>query len=615
MRALNTPTITTRLAVGSGLLGCLFLGGVALHLGTLTDTLATPREQLPVGQLHSKMQAARESSHLFLLHKKPDQIEAVTQSLTELQQITDTLLHAQPDAATARLLHTLRPLAESHLAAFLDLAKEETDKGLRPHSGLQGKLRATAETLEQQIAPYNLDELQRNLLKMRQTEQAYQLTNELKYLAILEKNLRQTSNAACASALPAPVKEALLAGLDQYWTAFKSFLQQSLENAEASPDRFRSIALEMETLLNARHIPGVEQLYLAIRQDEQAYQLYKETNKRDGMVQKLEALQQAIAASPIPNEEKAALTEAATTYQATFLALLAKEEAVNERVEKMQASAESMEPILAAILLRDREERDAALATARQQAHIALGLSGLLLLCGLLLARQSRRLIAEESPEPQQPLSSELALAQQQHADTTRACAHSMAQQATAMAETATALGEMLPRIRQQSDDLHALETIAQASARGSVTAATAITQTVTSMEEIARNISLIEELARQTDLLALHAAAEPPKAGKRGKKLAAMVVELHALAARAQHGAREIAAPSATGVVQAEEAGKRVAQLLPEMEKMARQARRLAAANREEMQQMEQNRQQISRAAETLSEAAERVHNRESLS
>ncbi|MEO5353595.1 MAG: methyl-accepting chemotaxis protein [Magnetococcus sp. XQGC-1] len=645
MRLFNNLSVAAKVGAGFGLVGVLFLGVIALYQGTLTRTLATfqgevldraEAEKSNAMRLNVLMLEARRSEKDFLLRKDPKYVEAVKQRLSAMQQTLDGMLKTAQenhDSESVRLDSEIKKLAESYLAAFLNMAKDETEKGLDPQSGLQGKFRASAHNMEKLIRQYDTEEITLGLLQMRRAEKDYQLRKELKYIALLEKHLQRTQDAVGQSTLPDPVKQELTTKFKKYWTDFKEYLQHSADKSGGATDTFREVAHDIEALLTAHHVPGLDRFYLEIRKDEKDYLLRGEEKYVTGVTKKLDALRKAVAASAIADGEKNTLTETAGQYQTAFLALVAKDKDLATTTEKMRAAAHAIDPAIEAIVKESSEDMtktaSTATATAQQNAHTALGASGVILLIGLFfswligraiatpvrilqgifekfaggdltatsnlnqtdevgtmataLGRCSNRL--REVIAQVKNSATEVAQGSQQLSDAAQMFAQSSTQQAAAIEETSSATEQMVSSIQQNSDNATATEKISQMAAKNAVETGQAVSQAVAAMAEIARKISIIEEIARQTNLLALNAAIEAARAGEHGKGFAVVAAEVRKLAERSQTAAGEIGSLSTSSMEVAERAGNMLTKLVPDIQKTAELVQQISNSSREQSQ------------------------------
>ncbi|OHE63556.1 MAG: hypothetical protein A2413_03410 [Treponema sp. RIFOXYC1_FULL_61_9] len=162
-------------------------------------------------------------------------------------------------------------------------------------------------------------------------------------------------------------------------------------------------------------------------------------------------------------------------------------------------------------------------------------------------------------------------------------------QQASAAEQVSASMEQMSASIRQTADNSIQTEKLAEKSAVDAKAGGIAVTETVKAMREIASKISVIEEIARQTNLLALNAAIEAARAGEAGKGFAVVASEVRKLAERSQAAASEIHILSGTSVAVAENAGERIAAIIPDIERTADLVREISASSREQHQGVDQ--------------------------
>lgn len=101
--------------------------------------------------------------------------------------------------------------------------------------------------------------------------------------------------------------------------------------------------------------------------------------------------------------------------------------------------------------------------------------------------------------------------------------------------------------------------------------------------DEISGIIQVIRDVAEQTNLLALNAAIEAARAGEHGKGFAVVAAEVRKLAERSQVAAGEINGLSSGSVAIAEQAGERLAALVPSIQRTAELVQEISAASREQ--------------------------------
>ena len=156
-------------------------------------------------------------------------------------------------------------------------------------------------------------------------------------------------------------------------------------------------------------------------------------------------------------------------------------------------------------------------------------------------------------------------------------------EQAASAEEASSSIEEMVANIRQNTDNAQQTEKIAVQGAEDAQRSGQSVGETVVAMRNIAEKILIVEEIARQTNLLALNAAIEAARAGEHGKGFAVVASEVRKLAERSQQAAGEINELSVSSVAVAEEAGRALEAMVPNIQKTAELVQEIAAASREQ--------------------------------
>ncbi|PLX67732.1 MAG: methyl-accepting chemotaxis protein [Denitrovibrio sp.] len=176
-------------------------------------------------------------------------------------------------------------------------------------------------------------------------------------------------------------------------------------------------------------------------------------------------------------------------------------------------------------------------------------------------------------------------------------------EQAASAEEASSSMEEMNSNINQNADNALQTEKIALKVSEDAKSGGEAVQKTVAAMRDIADKISIIEEIARQTNLLALNAAIEAARAGEHGKGFAVVASEVRKLAERSQESAAEISELSSNSVEVAENAGKLLDQILPDIQKTAELVQEISAGSNE----MRTGADQINTAIQQLDQVIQR--------
>jgi methyl-accepting chemotaxis protein len=177
----------------------------------------------------------------------------------------------------------------------------------------------------------------------------------------------------------------------------------------------------------------------------------------------------------------------------------------------------------------------------------------------------------------------------QEISSTAQELSQGAAEQAAAAEEVSSSIEEMASTIRQNADNAIAAEGIARKSSTDAASGGASVSETVVAMKDIAGRIGIIDEISRQTNLLALNAAIEAARAGDAGKGFAVVASEVRKLAERSQGASREISELSGRSVAVAEEAGRLIEQIVPDIRRTAEVVQEITSASREQSAGTEQ--------------------------
>lgn len=214
--------------------------------------------------------------------------------------------------------------------------------------------------------------------------------------------------------------------------------------------------------------------------------------------------------------------------------------------------------------------------------------------------------------------SDNIAAASQQMSSTAQEMSQGGTEQASSAEEVSSSMEEMAANIQQNTDNARQTEKIAKHAESGIMESSKASEQAVGAMRDIAEKITIIGEISRQTNILALNAAVEAARAGEHGKGFAVVAAEVRKLAERSQVAAAEIDKLSKFGVGISEEAGRKLAEIVPEIQKTSQLVQEIAAASIEQtsgadqvnsaIQQLNQVTQQNAAASEEMATSSEEL-------
>ncbi|TNE70583.1 HAMP domain-containing protein [bacterium] len=176
-----------------------------------------------------------------------------------------------------------------------------------------------------------------------------------------------------------------------------------------------------------------------------------------------------------------------------------------------------------------------------------------------------------------------IASASQQLSSSAQQMSQGSTEQAASAEEVSSAMEEMVANIQQNTDNAQQTEKIALKASEDVLSGSKAVDETVRSMKSIAEKVSVIGEIARQTNLLALNAAVEAARAGEHGKGFAVVAAEVRKLAERSQSAATEINELSKRSVDVADQSGKILINIVPDIQKTSDLVQEISASSIEQ--------------------------------
>lgn len=182
-----------------------------------------------------------------------------------------------------------------------------------------------------------------------------------------------------------------------------------------------------------------------------------------------------------------------------------------------------------------------------------------------------------------------LSSASEQVRSTSQSLSQGASELAASVDETGTTLEHSAGSIARNTENARATNRIADHASAQATEGGRAVAETVEAMRNIADKITLIEDIAYKTNLLALNAAIEAARAGEHGKGFAVVADEVRKLAERSQGSAQEISELSKNSVDVAENAGRMLEELLPQIKQTAELVQEITTVSEEQTTGVEQ--------------------------
>lgn len=172
---------------------------------------------------------------------------------------------------------------------------------------------------------------------------------------------------------------------------------------------------------------------------------------------------------------------------------------------------------------------------------------------------------------------------------TSEQISHGASEQASNVEEVTATIEQMSASIQCNADNAQQTKKISDKTKLELEAVSSHSSESVGSTRNIADKISIINDIAFQTNILALNAAVEAARAGEHGKGFAVVAAEVRKLAERSKMAAEEIVQQAHNSRSMTEIAGKKLNEIIPEIQNTSKLIEEIAASSNEQSNGVQQ--------------------------
>lgn len=488
-------------------------------------------------EIESYILQARRSEKDFLLRKDKKYIERVSSAVEEIKSRVNIIIdeHNKKGELHPHTDAILEGITTYH-NSFISLSDSMILRGLNEESGLQGNFRVASHNIEKKIDSLNNSNLLVSYLMLRRNEKDYLLRLTDKYIERVDGVLNDLQSKSIDSEMLNLIKD--------YRENFHNLAKQDIIISQLT-EEMRTAVQQVEPLI-------AESLSLI----KEEVSLGEEEIKAE-----------------VWNRRKVSLTWAFCGILTSIIFMLIIVKSITKPVNRIMdfLNLYSNGDLTASLEIDSEDEL--GIMSARLQAAMA----------------KLRNIIEDISLAAEN-----VSIGGKQLNEASRKIASGASEQASSIEETSSSMEEMASNIKRNAENSAKTNSIARKSAINAEKGGIAVEKTVVAMKEITSKINVIEEISKNTGLLALNASIEAARAGEYGKGFAVVASEVGKLAERSQLAASEINQLAESSVAIAENAGKTIQDMIPDIKRTADLIEEITASSNEQNLGAEQINQTI---------------------
>ena len=361
--------LAVKIGLGFGLVIIFFLIALFQYQRALTRTTGDFEEMLASHQVKKNltldigmhMLQARRAEKDFLLRFDVKYLDLVHQHVEVITENIDKIIALEKECGHTTQLDQFRIMKEN-IIGYYDACEAVVTawqrKGLDEKAGLRGEARNAAHDVETLVNLFNVDSLKTGLLEIRRHEKNFLLSQDLKYVTMIEEMVEEFKQEVSTLAFEDQDRRMLIDKISAYVLSFIAEARSSASDERGGIGRgsdYRRIAHELEVFFEANFIRNFKQDYLSLRRHEKDYLLRGDTRYIDRVEIVLATLRKNIDQSKISSEDKKRILNNLDVYQKTLTGLAAVDIEIRERIAGMRSAIHKIEPVVEEHVVEETE--------------------------------------------------------------------------------------------------------------------------------------------------------------------------------------------------------------------------------------------------------------------